>query len=61
MSTHAIPLAGKCPHMPIFIGCKCPVGGGHMSVHQATQVFALGMVCGISYSLACTHLSGLES
>ena len=20
MSTHAIPLGGKCPHMPIFIG-----------------------------------------
>ena len=29
MSTHAIPLGGKCPYMPIFIG-------GHMSLHQST-------------------------
>ena len=38
MSTHAIPLGGKCPYMPIFIGGGGANvrGGGHMSLHQST-------------------------
>ena len=48
MSTHAIPLGAKCPHMPIFIGGQMSgvLGGGgicpytlYSGIHTETKPY----------------------